>query len=219
MGALSHPQFLRSQWNADPGVGAGTNGLAHRTSGIRTDSRGGDRFAEAGDGEPIGLMLRDKNLVPLSRQHQHALALCVRIDRASPIADSDLEGWQVEIVRHFRAEIRIHFDAEENVLFPAALAFPELNPLVERLRSDHEWLRQQFAAAEARGLHAEEVAQFAGRLSDHIRTEERQLFERLQQLIKPEDFALIGRQLDEALKEADESCALPSESTRLRPAN
>ena len=27
-------------------------------------------------------MLRDKNLVPLSRQHQHALALCVRINRA-----------------------------------------------------------------------------------------------------------------------------------------
>ena len=33
--------------------------------------------------EPV--MLRDKNLIPLSRQHQHALALCVRIDRASPV--------------------------------------------------------------------------------------------------------------------------------------
>ena len=27
-------------------------------------------------------MLRDRNLIPLSHQHQHALALCVRLDRA-----------------------------------------------------------------------------------------------------------------------------------------
>ena len=26
-------------------------------------------------------MLRDRNLIPLSHQHQHALALCVRLDR------------------------------------------------------------------------------------------------------------------------------------------
>ena len=29
-----------------------------------------------------GSMLRDNNLIPLSHQHQHALALCVQIDRA-----------------------------------------------------------------------------------------------------------------------------------------
>jgi len=39
-------------------------------------------------------MLRDKNLIPLSHQHQHALALCVRIERASPISADDLEAWQ-----------------------------------------------------------------------------------------------------------------------------
>jgi hypothetical protein len=42
-------------------------------------------------------MLRDKSLIPLSHQHQRALALCVRIDRAQPIPDADLEAWQAEI--------------------------------------------------------------------------------------------------------------------------
>ena len=42
-------------------------------------------------------MLRDKNLIPLSHQHQRALALCVRIDRAQPIPDADLLTWQAEI--------------------------------------------------------------------------------------------------------------------------
>ena len=57
-------------------------------------------------------MLRNKNLVPLSHQHQHALALCVRIERASPIADSDLSAWQTEIAELGRTEIAAHFSAE-----------------------------------------------------------------------------------------------------------
>ena len=71
-------------------------------------------------------MLRDKSLIPLSHQHQRALALCVRIDRAQPIPDADLQAWQEEIEQHFEQEIKFHFAAEESVLFPAARGFPEL---------------------------------------------------------------------------------------------
>lgn len=99
-------------------------------------------------------MLRDKNLIPLSRQHQHALALCVRIDRASPISQEDLAAWQAEIAQHFRAEIGIHFAAEEQFVFPAARVFPELNPLVEELISEHAWLRERFAKSEAQCMSA-----------------------------------------------------------------
>jgi len=161
-------------------------------------------------------MLRDKNLVPLSRQHQHALALCVRIDRASPIADADLAAWQTEIAQHFRSEIRFHFAAEEQVLFPAARPFAELNSLLEDLLSDHRWLRERFGEAEAQRLSGRDLSALGTRLSEHIRKEERQLFERLQALIGPEQFATIGQRLDEVLKEADESCVLPTEATRLR---
>ena len=76
-------------------------------------------------------MLRDKSLIPLSRQHQHALALCVRIERAMPIDDTKVGDWQAEITQQFEAEIKVHFAAEEQILFPAAGAFGELNPLVE----------------------------------------------------------------------------------------
>ena len=65
-------------------------------------------------------MLRDKSLIPLSHQHQHALALCVRMDRARPIAEKDLPAWLAEIRQAFEAEIKIHFAAEEAVVFPEA---------------------------------------------------------------------------------------------------
>jgi hemerythrin-like domain-containing protein len=161
-------------------------------------------------------MLRDKSLIPLSHQHQRALALCVRIDRAQPIPTADLQAWQSEIELLFEQEIKFHFSAEENVLFPAARKFCELIPLLEELIADHIALRESFSQAVARRTSLEDLPIFAQRLATHIRKEERQLFERLQQLMNAEELAALGMTLEEALKEAAQSCILPSEATKLK---
>jgi hemerythrin-like domain-containing protein len=161
-------------------------------------------------------MLRNKSLVPLSRQHQHALALCVRIDRASPIGDADLDAWQDEIAQHFQQEIKVHFAAEEDVLFPAARKFSELIPFVDELMAEHATLREEFAQAEAHALFAENLLAFAKRLSSHIRKEERQLFERLQELMQSEELAALGASLEVALRDAADACVLPTPPTALR---
>jgi hemerythrin-like domain-containing protein len=163
-------------------------------------------------------MLRDKNLIPLSHQHQHALALCVRIDRASPIASADLVVWQAEIAQIFQTEITFHFAAEEKVLFPAARNFGELHSLVDELLGDHGALRKYFARAEEQQLSASDLLAFAQRMSAHIRKEERQLFERMQELMNPEQLALLGRNLEDALKDATQACSVPTEVTKLRSA-
>lgn len=163
-------------------------------------------------------MLRNRNLIPLSHQHQHALALCVRIERATPIADADLAAWQSEIAQLWQSEIAIHFAAEERVLFPAARQFGELEALLDELLADHARLRQSFALAEAGTLSAADLAVLAGNLSSHIRKEERQLFEKMQQLIDGKSLDGLGKQLDEALKDAAQTCLLPTTATRLRPA-
>ena len=161
-------------------------------------------------------MLRNKSLIPLSHQHQRALALCVRIDRAQPIRDADLKAWQDEIQQLFDQEIKFHFAAEEEVLFPAAQNFPELAPLVDELVADHATLSKYFSEAAARILSTENLPVFAQQLSAHIRKEERQLFERLQQLMTAEEIQSLGVALESALKDAAHSCALPNEATRLK---
>jgi hemerythrin-like domain-containing protein len=161
-------------------------------------------------------MLRDKSLIPLSHQHQRALALCVRIDRAQPIPDADLQAWQIEIEQHFEQEVQFHFAAEEEVLFPAARQFVELAPLVEELIAEHALLRESFAQAEARRMSADNLRAFAQQLSAHIRKEERQLFERMQQLMEPAELANLGLRLEAALKDAAQSCILTNEATRLK---
>ena len=162
-------------------------------------------------------MLRDKNLVPLSRQHQHALALCVRLDRALQAGDVDGEAWSEEIRQIFAQEVFTHFAAEEKVVFPAATAFPDLHPLVEQLIAEHLSLRDLFTRATTATLDVDSLRSFVDQLSSHIRKEERQLFEGLQQVMTAAEFIRVGKALEEALADASTACILPNEATRLRP--
>jgi hemerythrin-like domain-containing protein len=162
-------------------------------------------------------MLRDKNLIPLSRQHHQALALCVRIDRAIRSSDVNLEAWQAEIQQQFESEIGVHFTAEENALFPAAARFSDLQPLIQELLTEHAILRDYFAHASARELDLQSLEVFGQKLAEHIRKEERQLFEGMQRVMSSSELDGLGEAVAEALKDAAHACALPSEATRLRP--
>jgi hypothetical protein len=66
-------------------------------------------------------------------------------------------------------------------------------------------------------MSAEDLPAFAQQLSTHIRKEERQLFERLQQLMTPKELVDLGVQLEVGLKDAAQSCILTNEATRLKP--
>jgi len=162
-------------------------------------------------------MLRDKNLIPLSHQHQHALAMCVRLDRALQAGEVDLEAWQAEIQQQFEQEIAFHFAAEEKELFPAARQFPDLRILVQELLLEHTRLREFFARAKARSFEPQSLHVFVETLAQHIRKEERQLFEGLQGRMNPEQLTALGAALGAALKDATHACILPNAATRLRP--
>lgn len=150
-------------------------------------------------------MLRDPSLIQLSRQHQHALALCVRLERALRAGTVDLGAWQLEVHQHYANEVQFHFAAEEKVLFPAVRRFPELAALVEELGGEHERLRKYFVHAEQGTMNQGELEMFAKLLSGHIRKEERQLFEAMQQRMRQEELKSLGDELARALEDAGAS--------------
>jgi hemerythrin-like domain-containing protein len=156
-------------------------------------------------------MLRDKSLVPLSRQHQHALALCVRINRAPLASAREVQAWQVEVEQHFALEIQHHFAAEEKDVFPVARQHAELVPLVEELLAEHVQLRGLFEQARVRALDGPALRQFAEMLSAHIRKEERQLFEEMQRQMGPEELERLGGHIEESLAPSVEACVTPTE--------
>ena len=155
--------------------------------------------------------MRDPALIPLSRQHQHALALCVRIDRSLRAGFAEVDVWQPEIEEQFQQEIRYHFDAEEKVIFPVAERTEDLIALTSELRAEHVELRRHFALAAARAMSAADLREFSETLSRHIRKEERELFERLQRILTREELFELGAKLDAAILNAAHSCALPKQ--------
>ena len=161
-------------------------------------------------------MLRDKSLIPLSHQHQHALALCVRLDRAFQAGDVDTDAWMAELQQIFEQEIQGHFAAEEKLIFPAAEDFDDLRALVDELKQEHAAMRENFFRAIGRTLEEDELRTLGTTLSSHIRKEERQLFEGMQQRMSAEALASIGLAIEKEIV-APGACLLPNEATRLRP--
>src|SRR2546423_5266752 len=98
------------------------------------------RFSKGvSDNDP---MRRDPALVPLSQQHHDALALCVYIERAANSGHLDLAHWNREVAAAWQAEIRWHFQSEEEIVFPAAQ--PNASALISELLAEHAQLRQWF---------------------------------------------------------------------------
>lgn len=155
-------------------------------------------------------MKRDANLVPLSRQHFRALVLCMRIHRQR----AEREVLQQEMVELYSEDVRVHFQAEEKFLFPAARRLPEAAPLVRELRAEHTRLRRAFAAARRRTLKAAELTRFADLLEDHIRKEERRLFEQCQKQMSEKELGELGKKMAEYLQKCgaagQAACKLPA---------
>ena len=145
-------------------------------------------------------MLRNRNLFPLSHQHQHGLALCVRVRsglREHDLDEPTLARFRRELKEFYSSEGGAHLAAEEELIFPAADRSEDLRPLTARLRSEHAELRNHFARADSAAR--EEMLATAELLTKHIRTEENELFERMQQLMSADELAAIGAALERTI--------------------
>ncbi len=142
-------------------------------------------------------MQRDPNLVPLSHQHQHVLALCVRLERGlqAPPNAAVLESWQAEVAGQFDREMRFHFAAEEAVLFPAASRFDELKLLIQELMVEHGVVRMYARKCRERNLGREGLQALGELLARHVRKEEQQLFEGCQRLLSQDELRMVGAEL------------------------
>ena len=137
-------------------------------------------------------MLRHPGLIPLSHDHQHALALCVLTERELSAGAADAVSRAASaIVDAFDGEILDHFRFEEQVLFPLCASAEPLAEIVSELRSEH--LRMTGLVADLRA-HPDKarVLEFCSTLRAHVRKEEAVLFERAQELLPDETLNAIG---------------------------
>lgn len=134
---------------------------------------------------------RHDSLIPLSREHQYALMLCLRIHRGLIEHDNQNEWLQTkadQAVRFFEGELVTHFRAEEELLFPAMRELAGAPRIIEELLEEHREMGRlidQLRKPEISSL-ASTLKEFADILEAHIRKEERELFPIYEQQASPE---------------------------------
>lgn len=118
-------------------------------------------------------MKRHPLFVPLSQEHHHTLALCLRILR------DPHQNHRQDITAHF-IDLEQHFQTEEQQFAALwdALARPDLQ---QRFADEHARLRALYAGAEFD--NPDWNTEFAVLLRDHARFEERELFPALETVL------------------------------------
>ena len=148
-------------------------------------------------------MKRHGSLVPLSRQHHDALVLAQRLivgRSTAPRAPWPTDRRrQVDVLfAFFEASLEPHFAAEEAHLFPAAATHVSDGlGLVCRLVREHDDMRAQVGELRRDSTTRldERLVAFGECLRRHVRTEERVLFERMQQEMTPAQLDGLGVRL------------------------
>ena len=136
-------------------------------------------------------MPRHINLIPLSHDHHEALLIALRLKKGGPTSQHD-HLWSAELPKQlhslqlfFDRELLPHFKLEEEILFPVAATLGEIQPLIKTLLAQHQQMRDRinnlFQITDDDDRLKKALADFGAILEVHIRTEERELFPKLEE--------------------------------------
>jgi len=135
--------------------------------------------------ESTGPIKRIEELKPLSRDHHHGLLLCWKI-RTGLAKEIDPQRIFRYAKSFFARHIGPHFDLEEQWVFPV---LGVQHPMVETALSQH---RSLLGLIGSEGdVTRDHLNRLAEDLDDHIRFEERVLFNEIQQVASKEQLRLI----------------------------
>ena len=134
---------------------------------------------------------RNKNIVPLSKDHHHGLLLCWKIRQGLKL---NIELERIRSYIHFFWETYMveHFRQEEELLFSKIDG-----PVCNQVKDEHEIIRLLVAGINGQDKDKRNsYIQFASLLEQHIRYEERVLFPYLEANISASELEAIGKELE-----------------------
>jgi hemerythrin-like domain-containing protein len=147
---------------------------------------------------------RHDSLIPLSHQHQHALALAVIIRRRFGIEkgrEAWLEEQNAKVEKAYAAELSGHFEVEESVLFPAMERNLGKLDLVGDLLDEHTKLHRLFKLLKTEPSF-DRLDELSLLLERHVRKEERQLFVEFEKRMPADEALKLGREIESRLARA-----------------
>ena len=143
-------------------------------------------------------MKRHRALVPLSDDHHHELVQARRLLRAADAPADERLAAGAAYARAFFTDTVDHFRREEDGVFPlyAAHIGPD-DPLLARILREHmelHGLAHALRAEVSAGAVSVEILRALGTLlHDHVRLEERELFEEVQRVVPSGELDALAR--------------------------
>jgi len=150
-----------------------------------------------------GPIRRDARLFPLSHDHHLALARAreatLAVDGTAPHDPAALTALAERCAAYFAEHLEAHFKREEKHLLPVTVArFGRDDDLVTRVKDDHAMVRKltkRLTDPKDKAPMVGRLAAWAKTLVDHVRFEEREWFEALQNSLSPKELDRLGRLL------------------------
>jgi len=131
---------------------------------------------------------RHPAIVSFSKDHHFGLLLVWKIRQGLANA-VDTERISKYVLYFFREDLEKHFREEEQLLF---CKLPAEDPLRQRAEADHQFIYKLVMDIANRKDDVVLLKELANELEKHIRFEERELFNHLQQSIPAADLAIIA---------------------------
>lgn len=144
-------------------------------------------------------MKRHKSLIPLSRQHHDALLLAQLIKKDAPAykgLPTDIKGKREYTLVTFRDHLVPHFEAEELILIPFVLGKHEkIDRLCEQIISEHQEISVLVELIRTEKNLETNLDKLGNLISLHVRKEERELFEIIQEVFTEEKLLKLEKEL------------------------
>lgn len=144
---------------------------------------------------------RHQAIVSFSKDHHFGLLLVWKIRHG---LDNSINAARISnyVKYFFEEDLEKHFKEEEQLLFSR---LPVYDSLRKRAEEDHQVIYKLVKAIDENKSDKKLLIQLANELEKHIRFEERELFNNLQNTITAEDLELIEKRFPDNGKTTDES--------------
>ena len=143
-------------------------------------------------------MKRHSAIVPLSHDHHHALILALAIKKnavKSGLGAKSIEEKVKATINAYNTELIPHFSHEEVLLFPIALGKDEeLDKMIEDIMEEHDKIRSSIESLN-NGNIEDNLDAFGRLLEQHVRTEERILFPKIEEVVGDEELNILNGQI------------------------
>jgi len=135
---------------------------------------------------------RSVQLQPLSREHHDGLLFVWKVkqgleNRTPPEKLKEYTGW------YWRHHIKPHFFQEEKILLPM---LPAAHPLSLQLKKEHDYIRELILSID-READRHDFIRLANLVETHIRFEEREFFQYLEQQLTQDQLADVFTKLEQ----------------------